>query len=136
MSDMHLKVFYDPDTGQVVGWVDGYVDNERAEGFVLQRGGRDMDSTLIPKEDSLSEKILAPESPVSGIDVKFDFESKAVRPLDDKELADRKAENEKAKKDAADWRKANPPRDLAAEVDQLKTELATLKTNKPVLPKP
>jgi hypothetical protein len=120
---MKVKVFYDPDTGQIKGWVNGFVENDKADGYGMTINGKEMSYVLLDQDDSLSSRILNPQDELGMDGLKFDPDKKQVRELDDNEKKAVKAAKDKAKKDAEDWRKANPPRDLLAEIDNLQQQL-------------
>lgn len=127
-----MIIFYNKATGDVVGSVDGFSTDPTRDNISVEIPGVDVgriDVGIGHPQEAIARQVEDHFSPLQITHLRV--ENGEVRPLTEAEQAEKKAKKDKAKKDNEAWQKANPPRDLLAEIDDLKSKLDKLTKQNP-----
>lgn len=137
-----MKIFYNKLTGDAIGTIDGFSD-EQFEGITMTPSGVDPKDVgvvtigLGHPDEQLARDIMDGTKPDITVEtIKFDPSIKKIRPFTGKEQVALKAKKDKDKADHEAWLAANPPMDPIAEITKLQADIAKLKANNSSNPKP
>lgn len=130
-----MRIFFNKATGEVVGSIDGFSTDPAIDKMDMTIPGVEVGKINVgighPQEE-LVRRVERGELTVFDLKIEGD----GVREFTPTEYADRQAKRDAQKKANEAWHKANPPRDPLAEIDDLRAQIAAIRSNIPTPPKP